>query len=40
MDGGPGMDDLTGGEGFDMLDGGSGIDTAVDQGEVEVGIEN
>ena len=40
LSGGPGNDTLNGGAGFDTLDGGSGIDTAVDNGEVEINIEN
>ena len=38
--GGPGNDDLRGGAGFDTLDGSSGTDTALDNGEVEISIEN
>ena len=38
--GGGGDDELRGGEGFDTLNGGAGNDTALDNGEVEIGIEN
>jgi Ca2+-binding RTX toxin-like protein len=38
--GGPGNDELRGGAGFDTLNGSSGTDTAVDNGEVEISIEN
>ena len=40
MIGGPGNDEFRGGEGFDTFDGGGGDDTALDNGEVEVSIEN
>ena len=40
MFGGPGDDELSGGEGFDAMDGGSGVDTSLDDGELEVRIEN
>ena len=38
--GASGNDMLRGGEGFDTLNGGAGIDTALDNGEVEISIEN
>ena len=38
--GGSGNDDLQGGAGFDMLNGGGGNDTSLDNGEVEIQIEN
>jgi len=40
LSGGPGNDELRGGEGFDVLNGGSGTDTALDNGEIEISIEN
>ena len=40
MIGGPGNDEFLGGEGFDTFNGGSGTDTALDNGEVEISIEN
>ena len=38
--GASGNDMLRGGEGFDTLNGGAGIDSALDNGEIEIGIEN
>lgn len=38
--GGVGDDELSGGAGFDILDGAGGDDTALDNGEVEISIEN
>ena len=40
MLGGPGNDDFRGGAGYDTFNGGSGADTALDNGEVEISIEN
>ena len=40
MLGGPGNDEFRGGEGFDIFNGGNGSDTALDNGEVEISIEN
>ena len=40
MSGGPGNDNFRGGEGFDSFNGGNGNDTALDNGEVEISIEN
>ena len=38
--GGFGADEIYGGEGFDTLDGGDGFDTSLDNGEIEISIEN
>ena len=40
LSGGSGNDTIRGGEGFDTINGGDGFDTALDNGEIEISIEN